>query len=91
MEDGYPRKVAAFMAANPPPPLEVWKCNWKSVRLFGLASRKWLMGPGGPVSLDLAQARILARAHGIGWHARRLADLDTMEREAVKQIAALRK
>lgn len=88
MQDGLPRKVAAFMVKNPPPPLGVWKENWKSVLLFNFAIRRrcWRFSFSGPVALDYREVKREAKRAGIKLTAQRWADLEIMEGEAFEQM-----
>ena len=52
MAQGFPRKVAEFMAANPPPQLEVWPENWEPYLVFSAVRTQWRMSMSGPVGLD---------------------------------------
>lgn len=52
-----PRKVAAFMAAHPPPPIELWKCNQRTLELFEALGGQWRTGLNGPTGLDNAAIR----------------------------------
>jgi hypothetical protein len=93
MKDGFPRKVAAFMAKNPPPPLAVWKEHWKSVVLFGIALRRrcWRFSFNGPVALDSKLVKREAKRAGIKLTPLRWQELEIMEGEAFEQMEKLRK
>lgn len=52
MVAGYPKKVAEFMAANPPPPIEVWPENWEPYLVFDSVGTQWRTGMSGATGLD---------------------------------------
>lgn len=54
MKTGVPRKVAEFMAANPPPPCAVWPENWDPYRVFAELDTQWRHGFAGRTGLDYA-------------------------------------
>lgn len=84
MEDGFPAKVAKFMAANPPPPCEVWDCNWPAYLVFRSMVTQWRSGFGGPTGLDYTALKTVMEIHGIADQQQMLDDIATMEFEALK-------
>lgn len=96
MESGLPRKAAehavAFDKANPPPPAEVWACNWRAVMLFAaLACRScWVFAPGGPARLDGDEVERMAKRRGIKLTNGVWRKLEIMEAEALKIMAEKR-
>lgn len=92
MEDGYPAKVAAFMAENPPPPYLVWSCNWQAFSLFEFLSTQWRSEMGRLPSLIYSEVYRRMDELGIRKRKRRLAlmrDVRLME-SAVREEAAKR-
>lgn len=84
MADGYPAKVARYMAANPPPPTQVWACNWPAFEVFSALVTQWRMGYSGPVGLDYSAVRVVMDMHGIQDQRAMLDDIQAMEFEALK-------
>jgi hypothetical protein len=93
MQDGFPRKVAAYKAKHPPPPIGVWKEHWKSVMLFCIAvnRRCWRFSFNGPVALDFREVKREAKRAGIKLTPLRQQELVIMEAEALAQMEKLRK
>ena len=75
------------MAANPPPPVEVWSCNWESFQIFCAMSSQWRMGPVAPVGLDYSVLPLVAEQIGIPLSRQRFDDLQVMERETLRALA----
>ncbi len=80
---GLPKKVAAFMAANPPPPFELWACNVKTFDLFDAMSTQWRIGINGASGLDYAALAHTARLLGVKLTRARFAEIRAMETEAL--------
>lgn len=96
MESGLPRKAAehavAFDKANPPPPAEVWPCNWRAVMLFAALVHRccWAFAPGGPVRLDGDEVERTARRMKVKLTDGIWRKLEIMEAEALKIMAEKR-
>lgn len=96
MESGLPRKAAehavAFDKANPPPPAEVWACNWRAVMLFAALVHRccWAFAPGGPVRLDGDEVERTARRMKVKLTDGIWRKLEIMEAEALKIMAEKR-
>lgn len=75
------------MVANPAPPFEVWRTNWKSFQLFVAMSSQWRMGPTRPIGLDYAVLPLVAEQTGIRLTRRRFRDLQIMEGETLRTLA----
>lgn len=84
MADGYPAKVAHFMAANPPPPCDVWDCNWPAYLVFSAMLTQWRMGFSGPTGLDYPALDVVMTLHNITDKRALLEDIQIMELEALK-------
>jgi hypothetical protein len=93
MAEGYPRKVAAYMAANPPPPFEVFPTNRQAFELFEFLATQWRGGMGGRESLIYSEAYSRMDELGIDDKPRRLSlinDMRVMEQEVLAAIAERR-
>jgi hypothetical protein len=73
------------------PETEVWPCHWKSMLLFRACGRKWIVGMGGPITLDLVQVKIIAKTMRIKWNAKRMEEMDVMEGEALSLMGEKKK
>ena len=86
LAEGFPPKVAAFMAAQPPPVCDVWAENWPALTLFLAMETQWRLAPsGGYVGLDYAALPAVLELLGIAPDRRRalFGDLRTMENEVL--------
>lgn len=88
MADGYPAKVAKFMADNPPPPTEVWACNWTAFQVFKAVMTQWRSGFSGFIGLDYTALKTIMDIHGIEDQMQMLDDIAVMEIEALKIMRA---
>lgn len=88
MADGYPAKVAKYMADNPPPPIEIWAENWAAYRVFSSMLTQWRTGMNGPTGLDYAALQAVMNIHGVADQQQMLEDIGLMEIEAIKIMRA---
>lgn len=86
MADGYPPNIAEYMADHPPPPTEVWDCNWPAYQLFTAVLTQWRVGMNGPIGLDYTALKTVMDIHGIEDKKQMLEDINVMEVEAIKVI-----
>ncbi len=66
------------------PPVEVWSCHWKALRLFVAMGTQWRTGMSGPTGLDYGVLPVVARALRIRLTTSRFDDLRTLEAEVLK-------
>lgn len=93
MADGLPRKVAEYMAANPPPPFDVWECNRQAFELFEFLVSQWRSSAVGRCGLVYAEAYLRMNELGIRKRPLRLAlmdDLRLMEEAVLAEISRRR-
>lgn len=88
MADGYPAKVAKYMATNPPPPVQVWSCNWQAFRIFSAMLTQWRSGFSGFTGLDYTALKTVMDIHGVTDQQQMLEDIAVMEIEALKIMKA---
>lgn len=66
------------------PPVEIWACHWKTLRLFVAMGTQWRTGMSGPTGLDYAALPVAARTLCIRLTTSRFEDLRTLESEVLK-------
>lgn len=69
------------------PPVEIWACHWKTLRLFVALGTQWRTGMSGPTGLDYAALPVAARGTGIKLTPSRFEDLRVLESEVLKIVA----
>jgi len=84
---GFTPDAAMSMAATPPPPFEVWSCNWETFLLFHAMSTQWRIGFGGPTGLDYSQLPVVAQLLEIPLDKERFDGIRVMERETLMVLA----
>ncbi len=56
---GTPEQIAQYRATQEPDQtVEVWKCNWRTVKLYLACQLSWLSGMGGATCVGLSQQEI---------------------------------
>ena len=77
------------MAANPPPPVEVWAENWLAVQVFAALQTQWRIGMHGATGLDYAVLPTVMSLHGVkkSRRAELFAAIRVMETEALTVFA----
>lgn len=86
MADGYPAKVAHYMADHPPPPFEVWAENWAAHQVFVALQTQWRVGLSGVTGLDYTALKTVMDIHGVEDQKQMLEDIGIMEIAAIKII-----
>lgn len=86
MADGFPLKVARFMADNPPPSFVLLPDNEPAVSLLLSVATQWRTGPGGVIGLDYDTLFALLDRRGVA-HADQL---DLLEAVQVMESEVLR-
>lgn len=85
--------MAAYLAAHPPPPYEVWSCNWPAFELFAALATQWRVGMNGPTGLIYQEAYLMMDEQGLTdrtQRQQRMSQLRAMEQEVLKALAERR-
>ena len=61
----------------------IYPCNVKTMRLFIAMSTQWRTGMSGATGLDYTPLQTVAKSIGVRLSAKRMTDLQTMERAAL--------
>lgn len=88
MSDGFPLKVARFMAENPIPPFPLLPDNAPAVALLMAVATQWRTGPAGVIGLDYSTLFALLDRRGMA-HAEQidlLESVQVMESEVLRVI-----
>lgn len=88
MAEGFPLKVARFMAENPIPPFSLLPESAPSVALFMAVATQWRTGPGGVIGLDYGTVFALLDRRGVAHDDQLdlLENIQAMESEVLRVV-----